>query len=475
MRSNKFIEIFYRLSAAEKIAFKKWVHSPAFNKQEAVVRLFDFLYGLHPVKDAQVLDRQVLFPIAFPDAPFHLPQLRYVLADLMHLLEAFLVYRRRQHKELDFKLELAAAYRAMHLEAPAKEALAAAKHLFDQQSLHDMEYLEQAYRLQWMTYTLQEQGDRAEAQNLQALNDSFDLAYLVGKLKHACRVLSYQGMFSKQYDLGLLNPVLEYLEAKSELLKEPALALYFYYYQVMTRPEEAVAAFAKFKQQLFEYQSAFSISETRDLYILAINYCIKRLNTDDQAFYLQETFDLYKGALEQGVLLEKGQLSPFAFSNIVAVALGLGLEDWTDIFITEYSPKLDEKWRRAQTDYNRSRWHFQRKAYRKAADLLVADDFDDLHLNLSAKVLLLKIYYHLQEIQLLDHLIRRFKTFLSRKKILNYHQENYHNILRLMQRLVDVNPYSTKDKTKLRREVEKTELLTEMAWFLDQLNGDLKI
>jgi len=471
MRSNKFIKIFYHLNAAEKVAFRKWVHSPAFNKQEALTRLFDFLYGLDPEKEAHFLDKNVLFAQAFPETPFHLPRLRHLLSDLMQLMEAFLVYRHRQQKDLDFKLDLAAAYRAMKLEEPAKEALAAAKLLLEQQTLHDITHLEQAYHLQWMTYSLQAQGDRAEAQNLQALNDSFDLAYLAGKLKHACRVLSYQGMFSKQYDTGLLNKVLEYLEGKPELLKEPALGLYFYYYQAMTRPDQAAESFAKFKQYLFDFQPIFSISETKDLYILAINYSIKRLNTEDKAFYLQETFDLYKGALEQGVLMEKGQLSPFTFSNIVAVALGLGLDAWTDQFITDYSPKLDEKWRRAQTDYNRSRWYFQQKAYRKAADLLVADDFDDLHLNLSAKVLLLKVYYHLEEMQLLDHLIKRFKTFLSRKKVMNYHQENYHNILRLMQRLVDLNPYSEKDKNKLRHEVEKTELLTEKAWFLEQLGA----
>lgn len=469
MRSNKFIKIFYYLNPAEKVAFRKWVHSPAFNKQAALIRIFDFLYRLDPEKEAHLLDRNVLFAQAFPESPFHLPRLRYLLSDLMQLMEHFLVYRYRQQNDFDFKLDLAAAYRAVKLEDAAKEALAGAKSLFEQQTLHGMEHIEQAYQLQWMTYLLQEQGDRAEAQNLQALNDSFDLAYLAGKLKHACRVLSYQGMFSRQYDTGLLSKVLEYLETNSELLKEPALGLYFYYYQAMTRPDQATITFAKFKQYLFDFQAVLSISETKDLYILALNYCIKRLNTEDKAFYLRETFDLYNGALEQGVLLEKGQLSPFTFSNIVAVALGLGLETWTDRFITDYSPKLDEKWRRAQTDYNRSRWYFQQKAYRKAADLLVADDFDDLHLNLSAKVLLLKVYYHLEEMQLLDHLIKRFKTFLIRKKILNYHQENYHNILRLMQRLVDLNPYSEKDKTRLRREVEKTELLTEKEWFLEQL------
>jgi hypothetical protein len=292
----------------------------------------------------------------------------------------------------------------------SRAAFSKAESIFEAEQLRDIEHLENAYRLQHLGYRLQEQKDRAEDSKLQALNDSFDLAYIAGKLKHACRILSYQGMFAKQYDTGLLKKLLEYLNEKPELLKHPALGLYFYYYMAATESTNSADYFAQFKQYLFDFQSLFAVSEIRDLYILAINYSIKRLNTADRNFYLHETFELYKNALGNDFLLEQGKLSPFAFSNIVAVALGLDMDEWVDIFINNYSSKLDEKWRRAQTDYNRSRWHFHRKEYKKAADLLVADDFEDLHLNLSAKVLLLKIYYHLGEFQLSDGLINRFKT-----------------------------------------------------------------
>jgi hypothetical protein len=467
MQQNKFIKIFYRLSPAEKIALKKWMYSPAFNKQEALRRLFDYLCSLKPENDPKLLAAEQLFVQAFPDELFQLPKLRYLLSDLMQLFEMFLVYRHRQTKTFDFQTDLAEAYRDIQEEDLSRAALAKAELILEAEKLRDYE---KEYRLKQLAYRFQEQKDRSDDCNLQALNDSFDLAYIAGKLKQACRILSYQGMFSRQYDTGLLNKLLEYLGDRPDIVKEPAIGLYFYYYKAATMPLDSAKYFDQFKKYLFDFQSLLALSEIRDLYILAINYSIKRLNTADRVFFLNETFELYKRALENDFLLEQGKISPFAFSNIVAVALGMNMDEWAEDFINQNASKLDEKWRKAQTDYNRSRLYFYRKEFNKAADLLVADDFEDLHLNLSAKVLLLKIYYHLAEFQLIEGLINRFKTFLSRKKVLNYHKENYKNILRFIQRLLDLNPFSEKDKKKLRSEIETVELLTERVWLLEQLD-----
>jgi hypothetical protein len=61
-------------------------------------------------------------------------------------------------------------------------------------------------------------------------------------------------------------------------------------------------------------------------------------------------------------------------------------------------------------------WYFTQKEYQKFVELLVADNSKYLRLNLCTKVLLLKIYYKLGEFQLLDALVNRFGTYLSRQK-----------------------------------------------------------
>lgn len=471
MQKNKLVHIFYNLSPHEKIAFRKWVYSPYFNKQEPIKKLLDHLYYLDLEKDRCFLDRNYIFTLLYGQIPFSMPKLRHLFSELTQLLEQFLVYQYRKTQEFNFHLDLSQVYKQRGFEQLQNQSLQKAQKIQAKYPFQDIIELEQKYQLEWATYDKNLSKNRSIHNNLQSLNSSFDLVYIAGKLKHSCRILSYQGMYTQQYQMGLLPQLLDYLEQEPQHLLQPTIGLYYYYYKASTSKEKESNYFKKFKDYLFDYQHFLPKNEVRDLYILATNYSIKRLNTDLHDYYIQETFELYQEALKQGILIENEQISPFAFTNIVAVTLGLKKYDWTWQFIQQYSPFLAPKTRQAYVDYNLSRWYFQQQQYQKAEKLLVADDFEDLHLNLSAKMLLLKIYYELRELQLLDALLNRFRTYLSRQKGLVYHKKNYNNIIRFTQRLVNINPYSDKAKNKLQKEINAEELLTEKKWLLEQLEG----
>ena len=60
--------------------------------------------------------------------------------------------------------------------------------------------------------------------------------------------------------------------------------------------------------------------ELRTLFLLAINFGIQQFNRGEER-YIGEVFELYRTALDRGFLLNKGQLSRFAFKNIVGIAI----------------------------------------------------------------------------------------------------------------------------------------------------------
>jgi hypothetical protein len=469
MQKSKFISVFYNLSPHEKIAFKKWVYSPFFNKNELLRKLLDYFYPINLEKDRQLLNRQLVYAAIFGNKPFDNVPLRYLSSELMQLLEQFLVFQYRKTKNIDFQLDLSQIYKEKGFNQLCQQSIQKANKQYKKHTYQDIQQLNLDYKIESIIYHSNVDKDRSTSNNLQALNNSFDKKYLAEKLKHSCRILSHQGMYTQQYDTGLLKEVLDYLANHSTDLETPAIGLYYYYYMASTSLEEETTFFQKFKQYLFLYQALFEREEVRDLYILATNYSIKRMNTDQRDYYLQEAFELYQQALKANILLENDKISPFAFTNIVAIGIGLKKYPWIWEFIQEYTTFLPNKIRKAYTDFNLSRWYFHQKQYQKAAELLVADDFEDLHLNLSAKMLLLKIYYELGEFQLLEALFNRFRTYLSRQKELVYHKKNYNNIIRFTQRLVSINPFSAKAKLKLQKDIEKVDLLTEKTWLLEQL------
>lgn len=208
--------------------------------------------------------------------------------------------------------------------------------------------------------------------------------------------------------------------------------------------------------------------ELRSLHFLAINFCIQRFNRGEE-HYLGEVFGLYQNGLQQGILLINDQLSRFAFANIAGIAIRLGEFAWTEDFIKQFAPKIERQHRRNYQDFILAKLHFARRNLDQAQTLLQNVEYEDVFLNLDAKVLLLKIYFENNEMEVLDSFISSFQRFLQRKKGLGYHRENYLNTLQFTRRLISLNPYDKKEKEALKMEIEGTKALGEKEWFLGQL------
>ncbi len=203
--------------------------------------------------------------------------------------------------------------------------------------------------------------------------------------------------------------------------------------------------------------------------LFAINHCIKRINSGEIT-YIRETFELYLFGLEQHILVQTGKfLSRHTFKNIIALALRLQEFDWAKTFIEEAPRWLEPPYLKAQVDYNTAKLHFTLQQFDQAMLLLQQVDFDDIFMNMDAKVMLLKMYYRTQNTEALEALLNSFDVFLHRKKILSYHRDNYRNIVRLMRKLVYTPVFDEKGKVQLKIQITTAQPLTERAWFLEQL------
>ncbi len=208
--------------------------------------------------------------------------------------------------------------------------------------------------------------------------------------------------------------------------------------------------------------------ELHSLHFLAINFCIQRFNRGEER-YLNEVFGLYQHGLQQGILLIQDQLSRFAFANIAGIAIRLGEFDWTENFIEQFSPKIERQHRRNYRDFILAKLHYARRDLDRAQRLLQNVEYEDVFLNLDAKVLLLKIYFENDEMEVLDSFISAFQRFLQRKKGLGYHRENYLSTFLFARRLISLNPFDKEEKEALKIEIENTKALGEKEWLLGRL------
>lgn len=318
MEKTLLWEAFAALTATEIREFGKFVRSPFFNGRQQPIILFDYLdacrrAGILPTEAAAAATLNQREPGV---------KIRQANSALLSLLEKYLAYQEKFQDENRAKIRLASAYRKRNLGKHFNITLREAKQSREQQPWRHADYFHDLNLVEWERYRFDTSTKRTESFNLQAVSDLMDTAFVARKLRLACQAVSHQTVFKAEYQIGLLDAVLAHAE-KTELLETPAVGLYYFCYQFQTDLEAEEQHFERFRELLQEHAEVFPPDELRTLYLLAINFGIKKINQSAEG-WLRATLDLYRGALSRKLLLENGQISRFAFNNIIAIALRVG-------------------------------------------------------------------------------------------------------------------------------------------------------
>lgn len=458
-------DIFKKLDAQELRQLAKYLRSPLFNKQVELVRLFDWLR-----KKGGRYDEAEVFRHLYPNEVFDKQKLHHANSFLLKHIHAYLAWREWSDGSLLEDLALLRVFRKKQLDKAFDRQFLRIKKQLDSSPLRNEQYHELRYRLFQEQFLHDREKGRAIEFNLQALSDAQDTHYIADKLKAACTMLTHQTMMRREYDKGLLGEVLGKVEASPSYLDSPAIAAYYHAFKALSDLKNETA-FQRLKALFPQKIQCFSPEEQRDIYILSINYCIRRLNSGSQAF-IREAFDLYRQGLGARVFIEHGILSRWTYNNIIVLGLKLSEYDWVEGFIHQYKDNLEEKYRWDSFHFNLAKFHFEKREYDKAMPLLVQTKYDDLLHVLGARTMLAKMYYELSEWDTLDSLLESFKTYIQRKENIGYHKENYLNIISFIKKIAHLNPFDTKGIETLRREIQGTVTLTERTWLLRKL-GEL--
>lgn len=464
MEKSRLIAVLETFSSKEIRAFRKFLQSSYFNHRADLILLYDILEQKF-LKKGLLPSKEEVFVLLYPEQAFDAQQIRQIMSLLLKLIEQFLVIKQVVRDEADFKLKLAKIYQERDLVKPLKSTLRELQGMQNKQSFRDASYYENNYKIMLQEYSLTA-ANRIGEQNLQQISDNMDLAFILSKLRQSCNSLTHQTVYKTNYEFGLLDAILRHIK-EQDLDQIPAVAVYYYCYHTLANPQEE-AYFLTFRAHLFENEHLFQAEELRDLYLLAINYCIRRLNQGEMQ-YAKEGLNWYKRGLASGGLLTDGVLSRFTYRNIVAMGLKVGDFEWVQSFIYEYKALLEKQHRESMFTFNLAKLAYHRKQYPNALTLLRKSKYKDLLLNLAAKTLLLKTYYELEEWDMLESHLEAMQNYLRRKKVMGYHQTNYKNLIHYTKKLVSISPFNKTAKQNLERRLSSEEILTEKEWLLEQL------
>lgn len=460
MEQSRLYQAVRQLKKRDFEQFSKWLQSPYHNQDQALCRFWEYLTEVHLYLQLAP-EKEKAFAKAYPNRAYQAQQMRLLMSRLYKQLEYYLAWREMELEGNPFKHYLAKALRKRKLWGHFKRVV--------QQSLEDLNgkqyrnatYYNTLLQLQEEAHNLRSANDPTDVSLLHQMAQSMDQAYLIQRLRQSCLLLAHSSVYQSEVQDGLLETILPQIN-DTDLLSTPGIKLYYNCYQMLKQLGEDTY-FLLFQQSLFEHGQLVSPTELRDLYLLAINHCVRRVNDNKSAYY-QQLYMLYQKGLETGALIENKILSRFTYHNIVTTGLRINEYEWVDQFIRNYQSHLERPYRESSYSFCRAHLLFHQKEYDEALLLLQKANYRDLLLNLGAKTLQLKIYYETEATDLLEAHLDAMANYIRRKKVIGYHRTNYLNIIRYTRKLLSSNPYEHTSIKDLIDAINKEKTLTEKGW-----------
>ena len=464
MIQSKLILLFQTLNSIERRAFKKWLRSPLHNPSTDVVQLFDFLMSKKKITAVSVQKKRA-WSFVFAGQAYQDAKMRLLMHEALESLKQFVGVFSILSEEIERKFAISREMLARGQEGIAQKLVEELAPLLSQSEIQSDLHFARQFQREALQFELSGTHQRTADNNLPQLFHSSAAHFMLNTLRYACVALSHSNVSSNQYEIPLLDAILEHIQQTEG---EQAAAILIYYYTYLSISRQDSSFFSQLKQIFFQQRSVLPFPQQQEILLMAINFCIKQVNTGGKVF-AREAFELYQEGLETRILFEKGVLSRFNFKNIVSIGLILKEFEWVESFIETHTASLAAPFRKRYQNFNLAKLRFAQGEYRQAKLLLTQVEYDDVFFTLSAKMMLLKMHYEEGEQNALEALLDNFSRYLQRKSVIGYHKEVYRNIISLVRKLSKLPPGDAQAVQTLRQEILETQPLAERDWLLAQL------
>jgi hypothetical protein len=472
MTDSKLYKVLTHFNKIEQNRLRKYIRSPYFNVNEALMRLYDVLCehiqanGNAPTP----LSKDAIWAISIGSGePFNDVRFRKLGSDLLKLVEDFLAQERFENDPLQKANYLIEKVTEKKMSPLYNSSTRFTNELLKQQPYKTSSYYYHQYLIEKNYYDLNEgELNRTEKSNVENIITSLDRFYLAEKLKWYSTVLSRANLISHEYKLLFIDEIIEHIN-KYEYSEVPSIRIYYQSCLNQLKPDNE-ENYLELKELVSNHYHLFPVKDAEEIYFYLLNFCTKKLNQGN-SIYLRNFLNVYQEMLSKNIL-PNNSVNPWLFKNAIIIALRLGEYEWVEKYIEEYSPKLPEDFRENAVRYNLALLYFYQKQHDKVIKQLQTVEFDDIAYSLNAKSILISTYYELDEDNVLLSLMDSFKTYLNRHKdIAPNRRALYFNMMKYVRKLLKINTGDKKAIEAFKKEMEEDRKvgIASEKWILEKL------
>lgn len=484
MEQTPLVKTIQSLKPAEARDFRKFLQSPFFNHRTDVLQLFDYILSkTMEQKEVDAGSRAVKSPPDWSKSAAHdhlffnekskkaatAPDfddgaVRHVMSFLFLQLKNWLAYSEWAEDENDVNLAICRALKKRGLDPVFEKELKSSLRSLASTAERSTGFLFLEYQFALENWEYSRKNNRSGIETPSVMGDAFGAYVAATVLRQGCAALSRQAISSSAFELPFLEETVARIE-KGGFAGSMLVQLYYRGFMALKKPDD-LDNFRALSKLLNEQLSVLSQSEMHEIWMLALNFCIKKLNSGERSF-MQEAFELYRTGLERRIMMEDGVLTKYTWKNVLKLGLAVGELDWCRQYLDDYKPFLPAKERESIWRLGLATWHFGVKDYDAVLDLLRNSEFRDPLANLDARRMILRIYYEKGETMALESLLDSFRIYMRRHRAdTGYHRESFQNLVGFVRRLMKLEKNNFVEKQKLREEILATKFLAEREWLL---------
>lgn len=405
------------LNNKELSKFNEYITSSYFNKSDRIIKLFKYIEKCYILNKEKKYNESIITKKHYGTCnEVNIRKLRYDLSKLKEHFEDFVSIQEFRSNELKKKI---ARLEDFIFRAKGAFFETEYKNLNKKLSCEkcDSEYFNYRFKTEKLksNFEIIYNDKRVGDVNLQLISDNIDKDFITKRLTYSVIMLNRSNIASFNYDFGLNDVMIKYLDNFN--VKDPIIQCLFYAYKILANVERE-KNYKILKELLNQYQSNLAEDIVNILYTILQNN-LYYVFTDRKKYWI-EFFELYSILLEQGLMRVNGKISAQIIKNIVTVCLELNKYEYLEKFLLDnrhqiYPEILSED----IFNFNFSRMLLYKGEVENAFNMITHVSIKDLYYKLSLRRLELMICYEMKNYRHMDYLVDAFRVALTPSRAKN--------------------------------------------------------
>ncbi len=430
MNKSILIELLRKFTPKEIREFGEYVHSPFFNKNESVIKLFEHIRKHYPDFDNVKLKKESVFEKIFPNIAYNDGFMRTIIFNLTELAETYLAFIRYKECHFNERKYLLHELNEKELDRQIERITKKTLKEFESIKVRDADYYSDRFMIEYeyFYYLNRANLDKIEKFiNNSHVEDMFNhltYFYLFYAIKHYVYFLNTQSMYSINFKTGLIEDIFRNLEP-GYFQDIPTLSLYYDILMLFLK-EDDTSYFYKVKNKVNGYEKRLNRYEITGTYVNLENYCKRMIRKGNDGF-LKELLEIYKIKIDKKLYALQKEMSGKFYRGVVDTALKLEEFSWAKEFIEKYKNELPPDSREDTYYYCLSLYEFAVKNFDKSLELLSKVKYNEVYQKTELRCLVAELYYELEMDDMLLSQIDSFRHFLANDKLIPAERKEYYS------------------------------------------------